>query len=75
MVGGEKSGGMKAKEESPGHPLWLEGKRIRNKQPGNGGRGGWRPVKFKISQTRHFPGGPMVKTLSFHCGFDPWWGN
>ena len=28
MVGGEKSGGMKAKEESSGHPLWLEGKRI-----------------------------------------------
>ena len=25
-----------------------------------------------------FPGGPVVKTLRFHCrgcGFDPWWGN
>ena len=32
---------------------------------------------FKV-QSRDFPGGPVVKTLRFHCrghGFDPWSGN
>ena len=34
--------------------------------------------KIKITQSRDFPGGPVVKTSRFHCrghGLDPWSGN
>ena len=41
----------------------------------------WRPLMRLMSEigvVRDFPGGPVIKTLFFHCrgqGFDPWSGN
>ena len=42
--------------------------------------GGKKPViqVFEISHVGDIPGGPVIKTLCFHCrghGFDPWLGN
>ena len=37
-----------------------------------------RGAGIKKAIKRDFPGGPLVKTLHFHCGrqgFDPWLGN
>lgn len=53
----------------PWPTLALGGKRIRNKQPGNRGVGGW-VASSEIQNKPNSHWRPMVKTLSFHCGFD-----
>ena len=37
-----------------------------------------RALSVESQSSGYFPGGPVVKTLHFHCkghGFDPWLGN
>ena len=55
-VGGVQSRGVEAKEESPGHPAWLEGRKMRNKHPPtHAGRCQQHPVKLKINRTQPLP--------------------